>query len=180
MECQVTFRHMDSSDAVRKYAEEKIEKIQKLLDRRVEAQVTLSLESHLQVAHIELVTDGSLKIRGEHKSSDMYASLDAAVDHITRQVKRYRSKIRSHRESSNGRELPYKIFAPAEEETKTPQIIKQETVVARYMNVDDAVMQLDLADSDFLVFTNTESDQVSVLYRLPDGQYGLVEAHHAT
>ncbi|MEM1024117.1 MAG: ribosome-associated translation inhibitor RaiA [Myxococcota bacterium] len=179
MECQVTFRHMDSSDSVRSYAEEKIEKIQKLLDRRVEAKVTISLESHLHVAHIELITDGSLKIRGEHKSSDMYASLDAAVDHIMRQVKRYRSKIRSHRESTHGRELPHKVFAPAQEESKTPQIIKQETEVARTMKVEDAVMQLDLADSEFLVFTNADSEQVCVLYRLPDGQYGLIEVHHA-
>ncbi|MGF1511440.1 MAG: ribosome hibernation-promoting factor, HPF/YfiA family [Myxococcota bacterium] len=178
MNCTVTFRHMKTSDAVRSYAEEKIDKISKLLDSQVEAQVTLTLENHVHVAHIELVTDGSLQIRGTHKSSDMYASLDAAVDHIARQVKRYRSKIRSHRGQAQGHVLPYKVYAvETAEEPKPPQIVSQETVVARRMSVEDAVMQLDLADSDFLVFTNGESQLVNVVYRLPDGQYGLIEAH---
>ena len=183
MKCSVTFRHMKPSDAVRQYAEDRVDKITRLIDREVEAQVVLSLESHLQVAHIELVTDGSLHIRGVDKSPDMYASIDAAVDRIMRQVKRYRSKIRSHRpESSPGRELPYRVLAldaePEEEqESKTPQIVRQETVIARSMGVDDAVMQMDLMDTDFLVFTNSESQHVNVVYRLPDGQYGLIEAH---
>jgi putative sigma-54 modulation protein len=170
---------MKTSDSVKNYAEEKIEKIQKLLDRSVEAQVTLSLENHVHVAHIELVTDGSLQIRGTHKSPDMYASLDAAVDHIQRQVKRYRSKIRSHRHTSHGHVLPHKVFAVEEatEERKAPQIISQESVVARALSVDDAVMELELADSDFLVFTNTDTHLVNVVYRLPNGQYGLIEAH---
>jgi len=186
MKCSVTFRHMKPSDAVRRYAEERVDKVTRLIDREVEAQVTLSLESHLQVAHIELVTDGSLHIRGVDKSPDLYASIDAAVDRILRQVKRYRSKIRSHRpEASPGRELPYHVLAvepvpDEEDETKTPQIVRQETVIARTIGVDDAVMQMDLMDTDFLVFTNSESQRVNVIYRLPDGQYGLIEAHVAS
>ena len=67
---------------------------------------------------------------------------------------------------------------PEEESAdKVPQIVKQETIVAREMNVEDAVMQMDLLNSDFLVFTNMISHQVSVVYRMPDGQLGLIEAH---
>jgi len=185
MKCSVTFRHMKPSDAVRQYAEERVDKITRLIDRDVEAQVILTLESHLHVAHIELITDGSLHIRGIDKSPDMYASIDAAVDRIMRQVKRYRSKIRSHRpEAVSGRELPHRVLAvdggrDEEEASKTPQIVRQETVIARSMGIDDAVMQMDLMDTDFLVFTNSESQHVNVVYRLPDGQYGLIEAHVA-
>lgn len=173
---------MKTSDAVKQYAEEKVEKLSKLLDRSCEAHVTLSLDRHLHIAHIELITDGSLRIRGNDKSSDMYASIDAAVERILRQVKRYRSKIRNHREASHpGRVLPHRIYAADsvehEEESKTPQIVRQETVIAKVMDVDSAVMQLDLLDTEFLVFTNEESHAVNVVYRLPDGQYGLIEAH---
>ncbi len=183
MKCSVTFRHMKPSDAVRTYTEERIDRITRIIDRDVEAQAILSVDSHLHVAHIELVTDGSLRIRAVDRSSDMYASIDAAVDRIMRQVKRYRSKIRSHREPhSSGRELPHRVLAldhDANEETKTPQIVRQETVIARNMRIDDAVMQMDLMDTDFLVFTNSDSQNVNVVYRLPDGQYGLIEAHAA-
>ena len=184
MKCSVTFRHMKASDPIREYAEEKVDKITKLIDRGGEAQVILSVEKHLHVAHIELLTDGSLRMRGIDKSEDMYASIDAAVERIVRQVKRYREKIKSHRESTSlGRELPHHILSVTngEEERigEIPQIVRQETIVAREMNVDDAVMQMDLLNTEFLVFTNAISHQVNVVYRLPDGQYGLIEAHAA-
>ncbi len=182
MKCSVTFRHMKASDPIREYAEEKVDKITKLIDRGGEAQVVLSVEKHLHVAHIELLTDGSLRMRGIDKSEDMYASIDAAVERIVRQVKRYREKIKSHRESSSiGRELPHQVLAVEErdEQVDLPQIVRQETIVAKEMNVDEAVMKMDLLNSDFLVFTNAISHHVNVVYRLPDGQYGLIEAHAA-
>ena len=180
MKCSVTFRHMKPSDPIREYAEEKIEKLQKLIDKGGEAHVVLSVEKHLHVAHIELMTDGSLRLRGEEKSQDMYGSIDEAVEKIVRQVKRYRSKIRDHKRepTTPGRELPHKVlFVPEEaDNAKGPQIVRQETITAREMNVDDAVMQMDLMNQDFLVFTNSITHHVNVVYRMPDGHYGLIEA----
>lgn len=180
MKCTVTFRHMKPIDSLRSYAEEKVDKLTKLIDRGVEAQVTLSVEKHVHEAHIELVTDGSLKLRGVDKSDDMYGSIDAAVDRIMRQVKRYREKIKSHRAPANpGKELRQSVYASAEDEAKTPQIVTSETIIAQSMTVDDAVMQMDLMNTELLVFTNESSHQVNVVYRLPDGQFGLIEAHAA-
>ena len=182
MKVSVTFRHMKPSDPIREYAEERIDKITKILDRGGEAQVVLSVEKHFHVAHIELLTEGALRIRSIEKSEDMYGSIDMAVDKIFRQVKRYREKIKSHREAMNGRELPHQILEmPEEVQTNgsPPKIVRTETIVAKEMNVDDAVMQMDLLHSDFLVFTNASSHQVNVVYRLADGQFGLIEAHAA-
>lgn len=180
MKCSVTFRHMKPSDSIRRYSEERVDKITRLIDRGGEAQVTLSVEKHLHTAHVELLTDGSLRLRGFHSSEDMYASIDAAVERIVRQVKRYRSKIRGHREASSvGRELSHHVYAVDHDETeeaKIPQIVRQETITAKAMSVDDAVMQMDLLNQEFLVFTNVLSHQVNVVYRMPDGQYGLIEA----
>src|SRR3990167_6445947 len=119
MQSVVSFRHMKPSDPIREYVEEKVSKIGKLLDRRAEAQIVLSVEKHLHVAHIELVTDGSLRMRGVEKSADMYGSIDEAVEKILRQVKRYREKIKNHREphaTQTGRELPHSVLQmPASE-----------------------------------------------------------------
>src|SRR5262245_16480797 len=185
MKCSVSFRHMKPSDPIREYAEEKIDKLSKLIDNGGEAHVTLSVEKHLHCAHIELMTHGSLRLRGEEKSEDMYASIELAVEKIIRQVKRYRSKIRDHKRdgAAANKELPHKVLGPvvmAEEEVqKGPQIVRQETITVRVMNIDDAVMKMDLLNTDFLVFTNAISHQVNVVYRLPDGHYGLIEAHAA-
>jgi putative sigma-54 modulation protein len=183
MKCSVTFRHMKPSEPIREFAEEKVDKLSKLIDNGGEAHVTLSVEKHLHCAHVELMTHGSLRLRGEEKSEDMYASIENAIEKIIKQVKRYRSKIRDHkRDVQPGKELGHKIFGPLPEEEeihKGPQIVRQETIIAREMNVDDAVMQMDLLNTDFLVFTNSISHHVNVVYRLPDGHYGLIEAHHA-
>jgi putative sigma-54 modulation protein len=181
MKVSVTFRHMKPSDPIREYAEDRIDKITRIIDRSGEAQIVLSVEKHLHVAHIELLTEGALRIRSIEKSEDMYGSIDMAVDKIVRQVKRYREKIKSHREGMNGRELPHQILEIPEEVptngSPPHRIVRTETIVAKEMNIDDAVMQMDLLHTDFLVFTNAMSRQVNVVYRLEDGQYGLIEAH---
>ena len=79
MKVSVTFRHMKPSDPIREYAEDRIDKITKIIDRGGEAQVVLSVEKHLHVAHIELLTEGALRIRSIEKTEDMYGSIDAAV-----------------------------------------------------------------------------------------------------
>lgn len=184
MKCSVTFRHMKPSDPIREFAEERVDKLGKLIERGGEALVTLSVEKHLHSAHVELLTDGSLRIRGEETSEDMYASIENAVEKIIRQVKRYRSKIRDHKHNNGlGRELAHQVLSmPQDGEDlgdKGPQIVRQETIVARTMNIDDAVMQMDLLNTEFLVFTNSISRQVNIVYRMPDGHYGLIEAQAA-
>ncbi|MEO1339449.1 MAG: ribosome-associated translation inhibitor RaiA, partial [Myxococcota bacterium] len=111
MKCSVTFRHMKASESIRAYAADRVAKISRLLDRGGEALVTLSVERHQREAHIELVTDGSVRLRGVDKSEDLYASIDAAVDRIIRQVKRYRKRLQNHRARSGGRELGHQILA---------------------------------------------------------------------
>ncbi|MBK6686771.1 MAG: ribosome-associated translation inhibitor RaiA [Deltaproteobacteria bacterium] len=179
MKCSVTFRHMKSTAALKEYAEEKIDKISKLIERGGEAQVTLSTSKHIKTAHIELITDGSLRLRGVDSNEDMLAAIDNAVERIVRQVKRYRQKIKNHREPQQGRELSHQVLTIDADEPKVPEIVRTETIVAREMNVEEAVMRLDLLNTEFLVFTNAITHQVNVVYRLPDGQYGLIEARAA-
>jgi putative sigma-54 modulation protein len=182
MKCSVTFRHMKPSETIREYVDEKIGKVGKLLDKGGEAHVVLSVERHNHLATIELITDGALRIRAEEKSEDMYGSIDEAVEKINTQVKRYRTRLRDlHRDSpGRGRELPHQILrlnkTGEDDGVEKPQVVRQETLVAREMNVDDAVLQMDLLGSEFLVFTDIITHHLNVMYRLPDGQYGLIDA----
>src|SRR5258708_4655631 len=149
MKCSVTFRHIKPSDPIREFAEEKVDKLSNLIERGGEGRVTLSVEKHLHCAHVEFLTDGSLRLRGEEKSEDMYASIENAVEKIIRQVKRYRSRVRDHKREGgqHGRELPHQVlFMPVDgidELAKTPQIVRHGTIVAPEMKVDEAVIQMD-------------------------------------
>lgn len=178
MQLQVTFRHVEPSDALKEYAEEKIGKIQKFLDHPIEASVTLSVEKHRQRADVLILAAG-LKIRGSEITGDLYSALDLVTDKLERQVLRYREKIKQFpRPERAGDELPYtvEVFeASSLAEEPEPRVIHTEALTAKPMDVDEAAMQLDLSNDTFLVFTNTRSNVINVLYRRDDGDFGLIE-----
>lgn len=183
MKISVTFRHMSSTEALDAYVKEKVGKVAKLLNDACEAHVVLSVERHMHQAHIELITGGAFRIRADERSEDMYQSIDLASDKLAKQVKRYREKTRDHRDANvRGRELQHQIFrARAEAEgqdvsTEKPHVLRTETITAQAMTVDDAMIKMDLLNSEFLVFTDTNTHHVNVMYRMHDGSYGLIEA----
>ncbi|MBI2376007.1 MAG: ribosome-associated translation inhibitor RaiA [Deltaproteobacteria bacterium] len=179
----MTFRHMKPSDPIRAHMEDKIDKVTKLVDG-CEANVVLSVEKSTHVAHIELFTAGAQRIRAEARSEDMYGSIDMAVEKLVRQLKRYRDKIRdSHTNGGQlGKELSRRVIRVEKSEDgsealpESPKIVEHQALVAREMTMGDALLQMDLLDADFLVYTDNISHQLNVMYRLPDGQYGLIEA----
>ena len=178
MQLQVTFRHVEPSDALKEYAAEKIGKIQKFLDHPIEASVTLSVEKHRQRADVLILAAG-LKIRGSEITGDLYSALDLVTDKLERQVRRYRDKLTQYgRSPKGGEELPYKVEvfeADSFTEEPEPKVIHTQALTAKPMDVDEAAMQLDLSNDAFLVFTNTRSNLINVLYRRDDGHFGLIE-----
>ncbi|NOK33106.1 ribosome-associated translation inhibitor RaiA [Corallococcus exercitus] len=95
MQLNITFRQFGASDSLKEYAREKVDRVNRLLDRAGEAHVVLSLERHLHHADIT-IHSGAWILRGREKSDDMYASIDLAMDKIERQLRRYRDKLKSH------------------------------------------------------------------------------------
>ncbi|MDY0060609.1 MAG: ribosome-associated translation inhibitor RaiA [Myxococcota bacterium] len=94
----ITFRHMEATEALRSYAEEKIEKARKYLQRNFDAQVVLSVEKFHQIAEIIVTWDGNTVV-GSARTEDMYAALDEAVDKIEEQIRRSKEKRQDSRTS---------------------------------------------------------------------------------
>ncbi len=177
MQIAVTFRHMESSEPVRSYVEEKLAKVKKYIDEPVEAQVALSVEKKIRhKAEVSLVAKG-IVIKASHETSDMYAAIDGMLDKIERQLKRYKEKIKRHKPLSDRERMVNKTVFAAEsidEGHSEPTIIKTDSFHVKPMSVDEAVMQMDLLDKDFLVFTDSNSEAINVVYRRKDGNYGLI------
>ncbi|MDT8441262.1 MAG: ribosome-associated translation inhibitor RaiA [Desulfuromonadales bacterium] len=176
MQINVTFRHMDSSDPVRSYVEDKLPKVKKYIDEPVEAQVVLSVEKIRHKAEVTLVAKG-ITIKASDETADMYAAIDGVIDKIERQLKRYKDKIKQHKPAS-GRErrVEKTVFAAQsiDEGHPEPGIIKTDSFQVKPMSVEEAVMQMDLLDKEFLVFTDATSEEINVVYRRKDGNYGLI------
>ncbi|HXU68132.1 MAG TPA: ribosome-associated translation inhibitor RaiA [Polyangia bacterium] len=190
MQLSVTFRHMDSTDALREYAKEKVERIRKYFPDPIKAHVVLVCDrGYNHTADVMITLHNGLVIKGVETTEDMYSSIDLVMAKIERQVRRYKEKIRSHKgaEGLHGqREIIHSVLAePADVEgggpanghahALEPEIIKKSKFFAKPLSPNEAVMQMNLLNNDFLVFTNASSHEVNVVYRRGDGTYGLIE-----
>lgn len=178
MQLSVTFRHMEPSDALKDYAHDKLSRLEKYLYSAMDAHVVLSVEKFRHIADVTIMADG-IKIKGQDQTEDMYSAIDMVVDKIERQVKRFRQKLKNRKAKDRvtAKEVRIDVIAAeaAEEAEGMPQVIRVEQVFAKPMDVDEAVMQLELAAEQFLVFTNAATEKLNVLYRRDDGHYGLLE-----
>jgi putative sigma-54 modulation protein len=175
MELSVTFRHMEPSDALRDYVHDRTGKLTKYIDRPLDSQVTLSVQKFRQIADVVINADG-IRIAGQETHEDMYAAIDLVMDKIERQVKKYREKIRNHKPSS-GRAIKWRrdIYEQESfESDREPMVVRTENYFVKPMSVDEAAMQMDLSQQEFLVFNNASTQTVNVLYRRKDGNYGLI------
>ena len=193
MQLNITFRQMDPIDSLKEYVREKVERANKYLDRAGEAHVVLSLERHLHHADITL-RSGDFLLRGRERSEDMYASIDLAMDKIERQLRRYKERLKHHHGQDRVHhrqdlvahlkvrhdvvEMPNPESEP-HPSNATTRIIKTNDLLVKRLNVDEAIMQMDLMNNDFLVFTNVATAEMNVVYRRKDGHYGLIEASGA-
>ena len=177
MQIQVTFRHVEPSEALKEYANDKVGKLQKYLDGPVEAQVTLGIEKHRHMADVVIYASG-FKIHGQETTGDLYSAIDLVMDKLDKQVKRYREKLkRIVREVPQVAEMPYKVdvFEAESLSEDQPRIIKTQRLTAKPMDADEAAMQLDLSQGEFLVFINARTESLNVIYRRADGNFGLIE-----
>lgn len=189
MQLSVTFRHMDPSDALKAYAEEKISRIEKYVDTALEAHVVLSVEKFRHTADVTVAAEG-ITLKGQEQTEDMYSAIDMVLDKMERQVKRYRDKSKGRHAGSKARPntmrtgelLQDKAVTPDKTEDRVEEemqelLILSQPIETKPMDVEEAVARLDLSQDRFMVFTNAATEEVNVVYRRSDGNYGLVEPH---
>lgn len=114
MQLSVTFRHLESSDALKEYSKARLEKLDKYMKGPIEAHVVLTLEKFRHYAEVTILDRGT-KFTSQEEGFDMYQALDNAIDKIERQVKKYKEKLKNH-SAPNRNEYTKEIFI---DDTKT-------------------------------------------------------------
>ena len=173
----VTFRHLDATPSLREYAVEKASKIRSYFGDPNEITIVLSSEKHRYTAEI-ILKAGKITANAKEETDDMYSAIDIAIDKIDRQIIKHKEKLKHHKinTTSQNIESDYSTLSTQSgEEDESPKIIKRENVYAKPMSLDEAVLQLGLVDSEFLVFINASTEKVNVVYHRKDGDYGLIE-----
>jgi len=174
MEITVTFRHTEPIESLRAYAEEKVSKIKKFLDVPLEAHIVLTVEKFRHIADVTLNLNGT-PIKGVEETGDMYSAIDQVMDKIENRVKKHLSKIRSHRQEGGKAELGSEEAMYVPGGVHDEPVIEAEKMVAKPMDPEEAAMQLNLSNQDFLVFRNAKSREINVIYKREDGNLGLIE-----
>ncbi len=178
MQTSITFKNIDPSEHLKSYLKKKLDKLDKLLDNPAEAGVVLSVEKINHTAEIKLTGD-RLSINCREMTGDMYSSIDMAVDKLEKQIKKSKQKIKNHRQGSRSEQRERLAMhqmsaqAPSDEEGNHSIIIQN--IEYKPMDVEEASMQMDLIPDNFLVFTNSRTNKVNVLYRRKDGKLGLIQ-----
>ena len=177
MRLQVKGKNLEVSDSIRKYAEQKLGKLERQLHDLTQVELELAVERNPsiaanQVAEATIWTKGPV-LRAREASGDMRASIDGLTEKLLRQVKHYRTR-RSPR-SARGAAEPDPGGNSAVAHDTEPQIVKTKQFPVKPMTAEEAVLQLELIGHDFFVFRNADTDDVSVVYRRKDGGYGLIE-----
>ena len=163
-------RHMETTDALKTYAFEKVKKLEKYLPESADANITLAVEKFRHKAEVQIKVNG-LIIQASEETEEMYSSIDNVTDKIGRQVKKYKEKLKDHKVKGEGME-----FLPVEEETeRIPEIIKTKRFDMKPMTPEEAVMQMELLDKDFFIFSNFSTGAINVIYKRNDGNIGLIE-----
>lgn len=179
MQISVTFRHVEPTDAIRDYAAEKVDRVSsKYLRQPLEAHIILSVVKRRHDAEINIHA-AHFDISAHESTGDLYSSIDLAMDKVEAQLRKHKDRINHHkgRQPSAGepRTLPVDIIeADDEGGPGAPTVVETDNFPAKPLSVEDAILQLDLKHAEFLVFLNSATEQVSVIYKRRDGNYGLI------
>lgn len=171
MEITVTFRKTEPVDRLKAYAEEKLKKLEKYFDFPVQAHVVLNVEKYRHIADVTLNVDGTV-IKAMEETEDMYSAIDLLVDKLEGQVKRHLKKMRERR-SDASKGLKEAVVSSEVSGADLP-IIELEEVEVKPMDPVEAASQLELSGMDFLVFRDSKTQKVNVIYRKKNGNFGLI------
>ncbi|MFY9398543.1 MAG: ribosome-associated translation inhibitor RaiA [Desulfomonilia bacterium] len=172
MQIDITFKNMDSSDALRDYATKRLSKLDKYMDRPTEVHLVLSVEKRRHQADVTVSADGAM-INAVETTEDMYAAIDMVMDKLERQIKKHKDKLQGKKGQPRTAQA---VPAPAaEEEAPRPRVVYERDYFVKPMSVDEAVLQIGVTGRDFIIFRNIDSQQINLVYRRQDGDIGIVE-----
>lgn len=175
MQLIITGKNMDVPDRLDEYVRRKIGKLERYLADPAEAQVELSEEStknvqQRQVVQVTIFKNGTI-VRGEERAADMSVAIDAVVDKLERQIKRYKEKNVAKKRRAQVMEAEVATTVLPEE----PNIVRVKRFPVPPMSEEEAIDQMELLGHSFFLFQNQTNGKLNVIYKRDDGNYGLLE-----
>lgn len=172
-------RQIEITEALKNYLDKKMARLDRYFDNNVEAKVVLSMAQGPRIerkakAEIQVNVPRGI-VRVEESDPDMYAAIDRSIDRLEYQLKRYKERhFQRERHAMPEAVLAGSTSTETEEETE-PRIVRTKRFHMKPMTPEDAAFEMEALGHDFFVFRNADTEQINVIYRRRDGNYGLIE-----
>ncbi|WP_377863875.1 ribosome hibernation-promoting factor, HPF/YfiA family [Bacillus sp. R86525] len=178
MKFNIRGENIEVTPALKEYVEKKLSKLERYFDTFPEIKVNLKVYSDKQRIEVTIpFTD--LLLRAEETNSDMYAAIDLVVDKIERQIRKHKTKVnRKLREKGSVKTnfiLPEAVAVLDAVEEDKLELVRTKRFDLKPMDVEEAILQMDMLGHSFFVFTNADTNETNVVYSRKDGKYGLIE-----
>ncbi len=176
MTITITGKQIELTEGLKLRVEDKFKKLDRYFQKEPEAIVTLSVVRDQQVVEATIYS-GSLIVRVEEGTEDMYVSIDNAVDILERQLRKHKTRIekklkKDHFEAALLASIPY---SEEVEEEKEFNIVRRKKFETKPMGAEEAILQMNLLGHQFYVFENAETGDQNIVYKRKNGDYGLIE-----
>jgi len=183
MKFHIRGKNVEVTDALREYAEKKVGRLERYFEAppSSDVHITLSVNKNKHTVEVTIPFSG-VTLRAEEKSADMYASIDLVIDKLERQIRKHKTRVnRRVRQEGTQRAVFKESFeqAPvsaAYEEEDAFEVVRQKRFTLKPMDMQEAILQMNLLGHNFYVFANSETSGVNVVYKREDGRYGLIES----
>ena len=172
MKITVRGKNMEVTPALREYVEKRLNKLEKFSEYLQDGNATLSVTKDRHRIEVTIPVNGWL-LRGEEETEDMYSSVDLVVEKLEKQIEKYKTRL-SKKIKYDAKENNVNQAAAYD----MPQIVRTKRFAIKPMSVEEAIMQMNLLGHNFFVFSNAETEEVNVVYRRNDGNFGHIEPEY--
>lgn len=161
------------TSAINDYIEAKLGKLDKYLENPndITANVVVKVKGKDQIVEVTIPMK-KLILRAEDTHNDLYAAIDLVSDKLERQIRKNKTRLKKRIKEINDFNIDFKV---EKEEDEKGRIVKRKLVETKPMNEEEAILQMNLLGHDFFVFTNEATNQINILYRRKDTNYGIIE-----
>ena len=167
-------KNIEITEAIEEKVSEKLSKLDKyfIVSENVEAKVLVRTYPYGQKIEVTIPTEYVL-LRAEVVDQDLYNAIDLVIDKLEGQIRKYKTRL-NRKSKDNKLAFNLASIEPLEDEEEDV-LVKTKTITPKPMDMEEAIMQMELIGLSFFVYRDTETDAISIVYRRNDGDYGLIE-----
>ena len=176
MKCKIRGEKIKATAAIQEYIETKLSRLDKYFkETDVEANVLIRVRNKDQIIEVTIPYD-KYTLRSEERQEDLYAAIDLVIDKLEGQIRKTKTKLKKQiKKSDDFFNFDYELLNEEKEERK---IVKRKTLEMKPMDEEEAILELELLGHDFFIYKDVHTNEINLLYKRKDGNYGIIETNN--